>query len=83
MRNETKHTARVISTCALMALISASSSKAQTDAACRRRQFGKFSEWFVAVNPGAVVKRGLSFWPSISPNGLSFYFASNRAPARD
>ena len=77
MRNETKHTARVIGTCVLMALNSAPA--AQTDAACRQRHFGKFSEWSAPVSLGPVVNSpSLEFWPSISPNGLSLYFGSNR-----
>lgn len=65
--------------CALMAIASASSASAQTDVACRQRQFGKFSEWSAAVNMGPVVNsRNLEFWPMISPNGLSLYFGSNR-----
>ncbi|MEO7649396.1 MAG: hypothetical protein ABIZ80_02935, partial [Bryobacteraceae bacterium] len=71
--------AQAISTCVLIALVSASSSKAQTDVACRQRQFGKFSEWSAAVSLGPVVNSpNLDFWPSISPNGLSLYFGSNR-----
>jgi hypothetical protein len=63
----------------LIALVSASSSNAQTDAACRQRQFGKFSEWSAAVNLGPVVNSGnMESWPMISPNGLSLYFGSNR-----
>ncbi|MGH7835353.1 MAG: hypothetical protein ACREQK_17050, partial [Candidatus Binatia bacterium] len=77
MRNETKHSARVISTVVLMALISASAG-AQTDTACRQRQFGKFSEWSAPVILGPAVNTNLTFWPSISPNGLSLYFGSNR-----
>jgi hypothetical protein len=73
------YTARVISTSVLIALVSASSSDAQTDAACRQRQFGRFSEWSAAVNLGPVVNfRNMEFWPMISPNGLSLYFGSNR-----
>ena len=72
----TRSTARVIGTCLLMTLVPAS---AQTDNACRQRQFGKFSEWSAAVNLGPVVNSDtLEFWPGISPNGLSLYFGSNR-----
>jgi len=73
------HTALVIGTCVLITLVSASLSNAQTDAACRQRQFGKFSEWSAAVNLGPVVNsRNFEYWPMISPNGLSLYFGSNR-----
>jgi hypothetical protein len=71
--------ARVISTCVLMAFVSASSASAQTNAGCQQRQFGKFSEWSAAVNMGPVVNsQDLDFWPGISPNGLSLYFGSAR-----
>ena len=70
----TGYIARVIRTSVLLALVSASSSYAQTDAACRQRQFGRFSEWSAAVNLGPVVNsRNMEFWPMISPNGLSLY----------
>ena len=55
----TGYTARVIVTCVLMALVSASSASAQTDTACRQRHFGKFSEWSAAVNMGPVVNSGI------------------------
>src|SRR5687768_6334351 len=74
----TGYTARAIGTCVLIALVSASSANAQTDAACRQKQFGKFSEWSAPVSLDPVVNANLSFWPSISPNGLSLYFGSNR-----
>jgi hypothetical protein len=73
----TGYTARVIGTCVLMALVSASSN-AQTEAACRQRHFGKFSEWSAPVSLDPVVNANLNFWPSISPSGLSLYFGSNR-----
>ena len=66
------YTTRVIGTWALIAFVSASSSNAQTDAACRQHHFGNFSEWSAAVSLGPVVNStNLDFWPSISPNGLS------------
>ena len=75
----TDYTARAIGTCVLIALVSTFTVSAQTDAACRQKQFGKFSEWSAAVNLGPVVNAtNLDFWPSISPNGLSLYFGSNR-----
>jgi len=62
-----------------MALVSVSTAGAQTDAACRQRHFGKFSEWSAAVNMGPVVNSGVfEYWPAISPNGLSLYFGSAR-----
>jgi hypothetical protein len=75
----TKCTARAIGTCVLIALVPAFTVSAQTDVACRQNQFGRFSEWSAAVNLGPVVNStNLDFWPSISPNGLSLYFGSNR-----
>ena len=60
-------------------LVLAYSASAQTDNACRQRHFGKFSEWSAPVSLGPVVNSpNLDFWPSISPNGLSLYFGSNR-----
>ena len=60
----TGYTARVIGTCVLIALVSASSASAQTDVGCRQQQFGRFSEWSAAVNMGPVVNsRILEFWP--------------------
>ena len=76
----TGYTARIISTCVLVALVSASSSNAQMGGACPQRQFGKFSEWSPAVNMGSVVNSAnLEYWPAISPNGLSLYFGSARS----
>ena len=78
-RSFTGYTTRVIGTGVLIALVSAYPARAQTDAACRQRHFGRFSEWSAAVNMGPVVNSAnLEFWPSISPNGLSLYFGSNR-----
>ena len=75
----TGYTARAIGRCVLMALVSVSTAGAQTDAACRQRHFGKFSEWSAAVNMGPVVNSGVfEYWPAISPNGLSLYFGSAR-----
>ena len=75
----TGYTARDICTCVLIVLVSASSTSAQTDVACRQKHFGKFSEWSAAVNMGPVVNsQSLDFWPAISPNGLSLYFGSAR-----
>jgi len=74
----TGYTGRGISKCVLIALVSASTASAQTDAACRQRHFGKFSEWSAPVSLDPVVNANLSFWPEISPNGLSLYFGSNR-----
>jgi len=72
------YTARAISKWMLIALVSVSSN-AQTDAACRQRHFGRFSEWSAPVNLGpAVNSPTLDWWPAISPNGLSIYFGSNR-----
>jgi len=62
-----------------MALVSVSTAGAETDAACRQRHFGNFSEWSAAVNMGPVVNSGVfEYWPAISPNGLSLYFGSAR-----
>jgi hypothetical protein len=62
-----------------MALVSTFTVSAQTDAACRQRHFGKFSEWSAPVNLGPVVNAtDLDFSPSTSPNELSLYFSSNR-----
>jgi len=73
------YTARAISRCVLMALVSVSTAGAETDAACRQRHFGNFSEWSAAVNMGPVVNYGVfEYWPAISPNGLSLYFGSAR-----
>jgi hypothetical protein len=75
----TGYTARAIGAGVLIALVSTFTVNAQTDAACRQRHFGKFSEWSAAVNLGPVVNSPLlEFWPMISPNGLSLYFGSNR-----
>jgi WD40-like Beta Propeller Repeat len=75
----TVYAARVIGTCVLIALVSASSVSAQTDVGCHQRRFGRFSEWSAAVNMGPVVNsQDLDFWPAISPNGLSLYFGSAR-----
>ncbi|MBK5292058.1 MAG: PD40 domain-containing protein [Acidobacteriia bacterium] len=75
----TRCPARIIGTCVLITLVSASSSNAQTDAVCRQQHFGKFSEWSAAVNLGPVVNAiNLDFHPSTSPNELSLYFSSNR-----
>ena len=67
-----------IVTCVLAAFVSASSAGAQTNAACRQRHFGRFSEWSAPVILSPIVNTNLTFWPSISPNGLSLYFGSNR-----
>ena len=76
-RSFTGYTARAVSRCVLIALVSTFTVSAQTDAACRQKQFAKFSEWSTAVSLGPVVNSNLVFWPSISPNGLSLYFGSN------
>ena len=74
-----KYAARVTRTRAPIALVLASFAAAQTDVGCHQKQFGKFSEWSAAVNLGPVVNSpNLDYWPSISPNGLSLYFGSNR-----
>jgi len=50
---------------------------------CPQRHFGRFSEWSAPVNLGAVINSGANqiynqTFPSISKNGLSLYFTSDR-----
>jgi hypothetical protein len=76
-QSNTDYTTRATSASVLIALVSTFTVSAQTDVGCRQRQFGKFSEWSAAVDLGPVVNSNLTFWPSISPNGLNLYFGSN------